>query len=160
MAKKYTALMASTRRTAELLDAIKGYVLTHDLDRTGADAPGTVTLADGESFHLAHVDADEDSGIRAHIELWNSRRSISFSNVDELRGWLRCHRSIHGAASRLERENLRDLVWQLHAAFVSKDLERARDGSLSIAVDGGGLDALDRLTALAAPAVPAAATAG
>lgn len=136
-----------TNRGAEtLLDAVKGYVITHRLDLT--DGRGSVMLANGEEFTLGHVDADEKKGIRAHIELWNERRAFSFESIDELRGWLRRHRSEHGAASRLERENLRDVVRQLRTAFVPADLERAPDGSLSIAVDGDALDALGRLTAL------------
>lgn len=146
MVKKQTSPADSTQSAAELLDAVKGYVVSHRLHL--ADARGTVTLANGEEFALGHVDAEEATGIRAHIEMWNERQALSFESVDELRGWLRCHRSMHGAASRLERENLHDVVRRLQAAFVPADLERAPDGSRSIAVDGDALEALDRLTVL------------
>lgn len=147
MVKQHTAQTDRTLRAAELLDAVKGYVVSHRLDLS--DGRGSVTLANGEEFTLGHVDADEKRSICAHIELWNQRQALAFESVDELRGWLRCHRSEHGAASRLARENLRDLVRQLRTAFAPSDLERSPGGPRQVAVGDDGLDALDRLTVLA-----------
>ena len=147
MVKGCTAQMDRTLHAAELLDEVKDYVVSHRLDLT--DGRATVTLADGEDFILGHVNADEEKGTRAHFELWNERRALSFESVDELRGWLRCHRSTHGAASRLARENLREVVRRLRTAFAPSDFERGADGSLLITVGDDGLDALDRLAVLA-----------
>ena len=73
----------------EILDSIRFYVSSTEWH----GITGSVVLTDGSKWSLGNtVDV---TGYVDHISLWNGKHSIAFESVDELRGWMRCHRSMH-----------------------------------------------------------------
>ena len=74
--------------TAEALDQIKAFVRGHKYyplsDYT------VVTLHDGVEFQLRRVPSDDVFPYSLH----NDTRAMVFETVEELRGWLRCYRSM------------------------------------------------------------------
>lgn len=76
---------------AQALDVIGNLVKNHRYYL--GDEYGLINTHDDKVWTLSWIPGDELEGITAHYELHNERRCIAFENLDELKGWLRCHRT-------------------------------------------------------------------
>ena len=76
---------------AEALDVIGNLVKNHRYYL--GDDHGEITTHDDTVWILTWHPANELEGIHPHYALSNDRRSVAFENTDELKGWLRCHRT-------------------------------------------------------------------
>ena len=74
--------------TAEALDRIEAFVSDHKYYPQVDYA--VITLHDGVEFQLRRVPNDDVFPYSLH----NDTRAMVFESIDELRGWLRCHRSM------------------------------------------------------------------
>ena len=74
--------------TTEALDQIKTFVREHKY--FVHDDYAVLTLHDGVEYRLRGVPNDEVFPYSLH----NDTRAMVFETVEELRGWLRCHRSM------------------------------------------------------------------
>ena len=78
--------------TPAVLDEIKNFVRGHQYNVS--DNKARITLYNNAEYTLESV-PDPEPGTVPHIGMYNEWRALSFENVSELKGWLRCHRTEH-----------------------------------------------------------------
>lgn len=85
-------MMTELPETPAVLDAIKNFVKDHRYNVSEGIA--FIKLYDDSEYTLESKPHPEP-GVIPHISMESETRSIGFQSADELKGWLRCHRTDH-----------------------------------------------------------------